>query len=215
MMDERLACYAAVLVAITTACSDTKQTEVAAGAVLSALNDINPDEIESIEIVKGPAAATLYGADASAGVIQVITKRGVAGAKFRQNFSLGFSKLDPDISPLANFGVCRAQDITIAGGICEGRAVGDVVSDAPMARYGLPNKGEQLSFSWTARGGGEKYGFFSSLGVDNEEGLFPNSAYQRLTGRVNYNMIPTDGLRLEFNFPVQRTGGDFPVTPES
>jgi TonB-dependent SusC/RagA subfamily outer membrane receptor len=46
----------------------------------SALGDINPDQIESIEIIKGPSAATLYGTEASAGVIQIITKRGSVGA---------------------------------------------------------------------------------------------------------------------------------------
>ena len=46
----------------------------------SALSDINPEEIESIEVIKGPAAATLYGTEASAGVIQIITKKGAAGA---------------------------------------------------------------------------------------------------------------------------------------
>jgi TonB-linked SusC/RagA family outer membrane protein len=51
-----------------------------AGGNASALNDINPDDIESIEIIKGPSAATLYGTEASAGVIQIITKRGNAGA---------------------------------------------------------------------------------------------------------------------------------------
>ena len=194
---------------------DTKQTSVASGAVLSALNDINPDEIESIEIVKGPAAATLYGADASAGVIQIITKRGAAGTAFRQTFSLGASQLSPEITPLTNFGVCRAQDLTIANGICEGLAVGAIVSDRPMERYGLPESGDQLSLSWTTRGGGNKYGFFSSVGYDKENGLFPNSMYERITGRVNYNMIPADGFRVEFNFPIQRTGGDFPVTAGS
>src|SRR2546423_15183694 len=42
-------------------------------------NDFNPDDIESIEIVKGPAAATLYGTEAANGVIQIITKRGGQG----------------------------------------------------------------------------------------------------------------------------------------
>ena len=41
----------------------------------SALDDINPDDIESIEIIKGPAAAKLYGSEASAGVIQILTKK--------------------------------------------------------------------------------------------------------------------------------------------
>lgn len=46
----------------------------------SPLNDLNPNEIESIEVVKGPSAATLYGTDAANGVIVITTKRGVAGA---------------------------------------------------------------------------------------------------------------------------------------
>ena len=49
------------------------------GGVTSRLNDIDPQEIESIQIIKGPAAATIYGTEASNGVIQVITKKGAAG----------------------------------------------------------------------------------------------------------------------------------------
>ena len=45
----------------------------------SRLNDISPEDIESIEVIKGPAAATLYGTEASNGVIQIITKRGRSG----------------------------------------------------------------------------------------------------------------------------------------
>src|SRR3954471_15143415 len=45
----------------------------------SRLNDINPEDIESFEIVKGPAAAALYGTAAANGVIQITTKRGSAG----------------------------------------------------------------------------------------------------------------------------------------
>ena len=47
----------------------------AGGSGGSALDDINPEDIESIEIIKGPAAAKLYGIEASAGVIQIITKK--------------------------------------------------------------------------------------------------------------------------------------------
>src|SRR5207247_7845989 len=54
---------------------------------ISRFNDFNPDDIESIEIVKGPAATTLYGTEASNGVIQVITKRGTPGPA-RWDFTL-------------------------------------------------------------------------------------------------------------------------------
>jgi TonB-dependent SusC/RagA subfamily outer membrane receptor len=45
----------------------------------SRLNDLNPNDIESVEVVKGPSAATLYGTDAANGVIVITTKRGKAG----------------------------------------------------------------------------------------------------------------------------------------
>jgi TonB-dependent SusC/RagA subfamily outer membrane receptor len=44
------------------------------------VNDISPEEIENIEIVKGPSARNLYGTDASNGVVVITTKRGRAGA---------------------------------------------------------------------------------------------------------------------------------------
>ena len=47
----------------------------------TALDFLNPDDIESIEVIKGPAAATLYGAEAANGVIQVITKKGRRGTQ--------------------------------------------------------------------------------------------------------------------------------------
>ena len=49
------------------------------GADSDRLLDLSPEEIESIEIVKGPAAATLYGTEAAAGVVQITTKRGASG----------------------------------------------------------------------------------------------------------------------------------------
>ena len=50
-----------------------------ASNVSGRLNDISPEDIESIEIIKGPAAATIYGTEAANGVIQIITKKGSAG----------------------------------------------------------------------------------------------------------------------------------------
>lgn len=49
------------------------------GQAPSRLNDLNPEDIQSIEVVRGPSAATLYGGDAANGVIVVTTKRGKAG----------------------------------------------------------------------------------------------------------------------------------------
>lgn len=60
--------------------SDNNSSSIGIGGTNpSRVSDLNPEEIESIEIVKGPSAATLYGTDAANGVIVVKTKRGRAG----------------------------------------------------------------------------------------------------------------------------------------
>ena len=48
---------------------------------ISRLNDLNPEDIESIEVLKGPSAATLYGTEASNGVVNIITKKGTASSR--------------------------------------------------------------------------------------------------------------------------------------
>src|SRR4029079_6136072 len=57
------------------------------GDVPSPLNDINPDDVERVEVVRGPAATALYGTEAATGVIQIFTKRGTIG-KRRWNSSI-------------------------------------------------------------------------------------------------------------------------------
>ncbi len=80
-------------------------------SAISRLNDINPADIESIEVIKGPAAATLYGTEASNGVIQIITKRGASGAaSFDLSIETGAAWLsDPigRIPPLCQYSVRR------------------------------------------------------------------------------------------------------------
>jgi TonB-linked SusC/RagA family outer membrane protein len=72
------------------------------GGRVSKLNDLNPDEIESIEIVKGPTAASLYGTQAANGVIRVTTKRGRVGAPQWNAWAEGGILKDPVTYP-ANY----------------------------------------------------------------------------------------------------------------
>ena len=64
--------------------------------VASPLNDINPSDIERIEVIKGAAATTLYGTEAAAGVIQIFTKRGHRGAaQWTAQVEQGISRMQP------------------------------------------------------------------------------------------------------------------------
>ena len=65
------------------------------GGVPNFLNNLNPEEIESIEVVKGPSAATLYGTQAANGVIVVTTKKGKAGPAKWSLFGEGGRSYDP------------------------------------------------------------------------------------------------------------------------
>jgi TonB-dependent starch-binding outer membrane protein SusC len=177
----------------------------------SRLNDINPDDIESIEIVKGPAAATLYGADASAGVIQIRTKRGQTGAGFTQTISYEQATIRSVWEPPANWGTCTAAYVTQATRtLCYNQPVGTVISDNPLKRYNVFQDGDLKSLNWSGRGGGQAYGYYLSFSGENEQGILPNNSYERYTGRVNFDFTPMENLKLEWSMGLGRINTNSP-----
>ena len=81
----------------------------------TALDFLNPDDIESIEVIKGPAAATLYGADAANGVIQIITKKGSRGAESAQwtaSIEVGENEWTHDVGTVPNYWRCTVAQQT-------------------------------------------------------------------------------------------------------
>lgn len=182
------------------------------GQGVSRLFDLNPDDIESIEVVKGPAAATLYGADASAGVIQIITKKGRLGTNsFTQSLSAEYNDIDPNFETPANFGRCTAALVAIETSLCAGRAVGDVIQDNPLERTGAFRNGSLRTLGYSARGGGQNYGYFVSLGLDREDGTLPNNVFKRRTGRVNFNFVPDSRISIEAAVGLYDVGSTLPI----
>lgn len=170
------------------------------GQLTDRLNDLNPDDIENIEVVKGPAAATLYGADASAGVIQIITKKGRAGtASFQQTVRAEYGQADLNWTPPSNYGNCTAALVapTSTNPLCRGQAVGTLVSDNPLSREGGIRTGSDQLLGWTGRGGGQNYGYFMSAGADRTIGTLPSNDFKRYSFRSNFNWIPNAKVTLE------------------
>jgi TonB-linked SusC/RagA family outer membrane protein len=167
-----------------------------AAQVTSALNFISPQDIESIEVIKGPAAATLYGADAAAGVIQIITKKGIQGeqsVRWSARYERGQSDWAVD-SPV-NYTTCDAakQALAVAAqwpgcqGVPENTIlVQEPLRDDPQAlRDGTIDK-----VGISARGGGERYSYYLSAERDNEQGVFQNSYSNRKSLRGNFTLAP-------------------------
>jgi TonB-linked SusC/RagA family outer membrane protein len=173
----------------------------------SALNDIKVEDIESMEIVKGPAAATLYGADAAGGVINIITKKGRVGSGFTQTMNVEYGEADPNFTPPDNYARCSAFALArpTTFPACVGLAEGTVLNDNPLMRERSFLDGRYRNLNYQLSGGGEQYSVFFSLGADDDEGTLPNNEFGHLNSRANFNFFARENLRLEVGFGLGRT----------
>ena len=183
------------------------------GQAPSTLNDLNPDDIETIEVVKGPAAATLYGADASAGVIQVITKRGRIGSRsFTQDLTTEYDVIQPNFTVPTNYAKCTAALILPASTnpLCRGKELNTLVTDNPAERMGFFRDGSMKSAQYNVRGGGDNYGYFASFSGTNEQGTTPNNTLEQRSGRGAFTFIHSPKLTFDLNFLLVRNEYDLP-----
>ncbi len=172
------------------------------GQTAAALDAINPNDIESIEVIKGPAAATLYGAEAAAGVIQIITKKGKPGkTRWEGRVETGNAKWVDDLKPV-NYGVATAARIADVAGYpgYTGLQVGDIISHRAMTEPNALRTGGLMKYSLSAAGGGENYTYFVSGAQSKEEGVNLNN-YANL-GSVRGNFAFTPSAKLTFNTNV-------------
>jgi TonB-linked SusC/RagA family outer membrane protein len=183
------------------------------GQAPSTMNDLNPNDIESIEIVKGPAAATLYGADASAGVIQIITKKGRVGSRsFTQDVTAEYDQIQPNFTVPTNYATCTAALIAPASPnpLCRGQTLNAIVADNPAERMNAFRNGWMGSGQYSVRGGGDNYGFFASAGVTNEQGSTLNNTMKQRSGRGSFTFTPNAKLTFDLNFALTRNTYDLP-----
>lgn len=145
----------------------------------SQLADINMDDVRSIEIVKGPAATTLYGTEASNGVIQIITKSGSEGepqVTVRTRQGANWFRNAEDRIP-TNFNTTPDGDIVSQHLIESERAEGREVFQT----------GHSQSYDLSARGGSGGIGYFVSGSYQDQEGYVPNNWLTQFNTRVNLN----------------------------
>jgi len=160
------------------------------GTNTSYLNDLNPAEIEDIEIVKGPSAATLYGTAAANGVIVITTKKGRAGATRWSYYAEEGQVRDRNKYPssYADWGHCvgtacsaaelanpiRCNLVTVSAGL---RANAACVVDSTTSANLFKDKtlsvlatGPRSQYGAQAAGGNDAMRFFVSGDIENELG---------------------------------------------
>jgi len=173
----------------------------------NALAMINPNDIESITILKDAAAASIYGSRAANGVILITTKSGGAG-KSRINFraSFGVSSLAND----NNFDIMTPEqmvDYNRAGAINAGADPDDPSSPFyyPMSLLELPMNnwlrestryGNLQNYELSVSGGTEKTKHYTSASFSNSEGVFVGVDYKKYQLRSNIDHEISDKLRM-------------------
>ncbi len=192
------------------------------GQGTSALDGLNPNDIESIEVIKGPAAATLYGAEAAAGVIQVITKKGRLGQQPLQwDAKMEYGGNDWALPIPANYTTCDNTRVT--GGSdaanwpgCDGLAVGTVIKGTPLRddpqalRTGLVRRG-----TLNLRGGGDAFSYYISGDRSDEQGVFFASRQVRSSVRGNFQIVPSRKVDVQVSTGYARSNLRLPVGDES
>lgn len=182
------------------------------GQTNSALDMINPNNIESIEVLKGPAAATLYGADAANGVIQIITKKGKPGQqKLQWTAKTTYGAHDWGVDTRTTYTTCTAERINDPDGAwqgCEGKAVGTVLSENFLPR--ALRDGQVTGLSLSARGGGDGYSFFAAAQHDEDEGVFANNTDQHTDLRSNFSFYPSQKVDFSINVGFNQTKTSLP-----
>lgn len=185
------------------------------GQTTSALEMIDPQDIQSIEVIKGPSAATLYGADAASGVIQIITKRGSMGERninFNASVSQGVSYWPERWRP-TNYAVAteaRINNPELWPGFV-GKQVGDIITNVPLTESNALRHGLISNYNLSARGGGENYSFFISGSHNDEEGVFLNNQSRRNAVRGNFSVLVTDNIDARVNVSFARNNINLPL----
>jgi TonB-linked SusC/RagA family outer membrane protein len=147
------------------------------------LNDIVPEDIESIEVIKGPAASTLYGTEASAGVIQILTKRGSGGtpqfALQVQGGSIFFR--DAEGRMPTNFVRDPSGTIVPWNAIQQEKDRGD-----PLFETGYTSL-----VNASVSGGQNAVRYYLSGAFESDQGVEPNNALRQLSLHGNLDVTPT------------------------
>ncbi|HEX6939854.1 MAG TPA: SusC/RagA family TonB-linked outer membrane protein [Longimicrobiales bacterium] len=183
------------------------------GGSPSRLDDIDPATIERIEILKGAAAATLYGTEASNGVIQIFTKSGVAGRPtWRLNVEQGIS-LYPAERYAPHAGFARTQEQADRLSAFWGQTIRPYEVFEVDLWPSLFETGRFSSYSLSVSGGGEEMTYFLSGRYLSENGPFQNDGFgpavngleyiedvnEKKQVTANVTFYPSETLRIRAN----------------
>lgn len=176
------------------------------------LADINPGEIENIEVLKGPSAAAIYGTRANNGVIIITTKKGVIGkTKISFNQDIGWGSAlrmvgtDDWTVDKINFFFPAARRQQEIDRLNTATANG-TITDFEELFYG--NTANLSNTRLSVSGGNEKTKFYINGGITNEEGIVRRTGFERYSVRANVDHRISKNLSIGINSNYLKSNTD-------
>jgi TonB-linked SusC/RagA family outer membrane protein len=180
------------------------------GQDVTAVTGINPDEVESIDILKDAAAAAIYGSRGSNGVVLITTKRGIPG-RARITFDSYYGTQDAQrklkllnakqyVELFAESAVLDGEDPEFEVGVDDTLNVD--WQDAVFRK--APVRNAQLAVS----GGTDRAQYYLSGSLFDQDGIVIGSAYQRAAGRLNVDFSASDRLAFRTSVALSRESSD-------
>ena len=179
---------------------------------ISRLNDFNPDDIESIEVLKGPSASTLYGTEAANGVINIITKKGVSSvprwnvtsrqgwnyfADYRSRFPVNYGarRLATDAPSASPSGPVEAVNFdSLLVGAC-----GDSIATRIGKKCDIFKTGRHQETDLAVSGAAGLLNYYASGNLLNDQGAEPRSSRINYSGRMNLSISPSKTVTIGAN----------------
>ena len=199
---------------------NSTSTQGSSGSLRSVSNravDVNPDDIESINILRGGAATALYGLRGANGVVLITTKTGQSGSvNVDYNISYGIDEVDkfPKFQKVYTQGWNGVYDTDSFW-----PAYGPTVEEARAIDPSHPaelydtfrqayQKGHQLKNNLSFSGGSQKVNYMTSFSHVTQEGVMPFTNFKNIQGRINTNIKPSNKFSINTNMSINNSGGD-------
>ncbi|MES2795958.1 MAG: SusC/RagA family TonB-linked outer membrane protein, partial [Bacteroidota bacterium] len=168
------------------------------------LADINPNDIESLEILKDGAATAIYGSRATNGVILITTKKGTKNSPMKVNFDVNYGTTNAvnrfDLLNAAEFVQIQNEKVKNAGGAADLAFLDGKGTETDWQNVIL-RQGIAQQYNVNFSGGLEKTNYYFSLGYSKQDGAIQQNAQRRynFTSNLdhNFNKFVTIGTKLQ------------------
>jgi TonB-linked SusC/RagA family outer membrane protein len=180
------------------------------------LSGLNPNDIEDIQILQGPAATAIYGSQGSNGVILVTTKRGKAG-DVKINYSYQYSlQTRPQSLPVMNlrqYAQFVKEYHTLAGGTTPGEFLDpSILGEGTDWQKELFNKAAMNKHQLSLSGGSNNTTYYMSSEYLNQQGVALGSGFKRYGFRLNLDNKPRDWATIGVNLDYNQTNENLAAT---